>query len=60
MIPSLREYLLVAQDYCRVEQYYRQADQQWVYSEYHELSDTVMIQTLGCEVKVAEIYRRVL
>ncbi|MBK8452257.1 MAG: Uma2 family endonuclease [Thiofilum sp.] len=60
LIPSLREYLLVAQDYCRVEQYYRQADQQWVYSEYHELSDTVMIQTLGCEVKVAEIYRRVL
>lgn len=60
LLPSLREYLLVAQDYCRVEQYYRQADQQWVYSEYHELSDTVMIQTLGCEVKVAEIYRRVL
>lgn len=60
LIPSLREYLLVAQDYCRVEHYYRKADQQWVYSEFHALSDKMIIYTLDCELKVADIYRRVL
>ncbi len=60
LIPSLREYLLVAQDYCRVEKYLRQADNQWVYSEFHDRQDVVEISTLECSVTVAEIYRRVL
>ncbi|MFI0398063.1 MAG: Uma2 family endonuclease [Thiolinea sp.] len=59
LIPALREYILVTQDYCRVEQYYRQADQQWVYSEFHSLEDVVTLRTLDCELKVADIYRRV-
>ena len=60
LIPSLQEYLLVAQDYCRVEKYQRQADKQWVYSEFHEMQDVVEISTLECRVTVADIYRRVL
>lgn len=60
IISSLREYLLVAQDYCRVEQYYRQANQKWVYSEFHHFEDIVMLHTLGCELRVEDIYRRVL
>lgn len=60
LIPSLREYLLVAQAYCRVEHYYRQADQQWVYSEYHRLEDVLSLPSLGGELKLVEIYRRVL
>ena len=59
LIPSLREYLLVAQDYCRVEKYQRQADNQWVYSEFHELSDVVEVGTLACRLSLADIYRRV-
>lgn len=59
LIRSLREYILVAQDYCRVEQYYRQADQQWVYSEFHSFENVVTLRTLDCELKVADIYRRV-
>lgn len=60
LIPSLCEYLLVAQDYCRVEKYLRQVDNQWVYSEFHDRQDVVEISTLECSVTVAEIYRRVL
>lgn len=59
LIPSLQEYLLVAQDYCRVEKYQRQADNQWVYAEFHQLHDVVDIHSLGCRVLLADIYRRV-
>lgn len=59
LIPSLQEYLLVAQDYCRVEKYQRQADNQWVYAEFHQLHDVVEIHSLGCWVQLADIYRRV-
>lgn len=59
LIPSLRDYLLVTQDYCRVEHYQRRDDNQWVYSEYHSLDDEVKIATLDCSVSTAEIYRRV-
>lgn len=60
LIASLREYMLVAQDYCRVEHYYRQADQQWVYSEFHDLSDVIKIRSLDVELKLVDIYRKVL
>ncbi|TXH75429.1 MAG: Uma2 family endonuclease [Thiothrix sp.] len=60
LISSLREYILVAQDYCRVEQYYRQANHQWSYSEFHSLGDLIKLQTLQIELKVLDIYRRVL
>lgn len=59
LIPSLREYILVAQDYCRVEHYYRQADQRWVYSEFHSFDDVLALHTLGCELRMMDIYRRV-
>jgi len=47
------------QDYCRVEHYQRRDDNQWIYSEYHDLEDEVKIATLDCSVSTAEIYRRV-
>ena len=59
LIPSLHEYLLIAQDYCRVEKYLRQDNNQWVYSEYHNMQDVIEITTLQCQLKVIDIYRRV-
>ena len=59
LIPSLSDYLLVTQDFCRVEHYQRREDQQWVYSEYHDSQDMVEIATLNCSLTMAEIYRRV-
>ncbi|MEI6414180.1 MAG: Uma2 family endonuclease [Pseudomonadota bacterium] len=59
LISSLREYLLVTQDYCRVEKYQRQTDNPWVYSAFHDMRDVVEVKTLQCHLSVAEIYRRV-
>lgn len=59
LISSLQDYLLVSQDYCRVEHYHRRADNQWVYSEFHHLDDEVRLDTIEATLFVKAIYRRV-
>ena len=57
-LESLREYILVAQDKVRVEQYVWHGDH-WMLSEISDLDGTLRIDTLGCEVALREIYDRV-
>ena len=59
LIPSLQDYLLVTQHYCRVEHYQRRDDIQWVYSEFHAMTDELELSSLGCHLKVADVYHRV-
>ena len=47
-IPSFKEYLLISQNFCRVENYFRQSDNSWIYTAFHDLNNTIPIQTLHC------------
>jgi Uma2 family endonuclease len=58
-IASLRHYVLVAQDQPLVELYTRQGDGTWMLSE-HRQGDGVALSAAGCELRVSEIYRKVL
>lgn len=60
LIPSLQEYLLVSQHYCRIEHYQRRADKQWVYREFHQMEDTIPLATVDCLLQVKDVYRRVI
>ena len=57
-IVSLAEYVLVSQDRPRVEQFFRQPDHRWLYSE---ISDAGVIQltSVGCELSLQDIYEKV-
>ncbi len=57
-IPSLQEYLLIAQDRPHVERYRRQG-QDWVFTEYSALADEVVLDSIGCTLSLAAIYKRV-
>jgi len=57
-LESLREYILVAQDKTRVERFVRQGDL-WVLSEVTGLDAILSIETLGCNVRLADIYEGV-
>jgi Uma2 family endonuclease len=59
-LPSLQDYLLVAQEEVRVERYARQGERFWIFSEATELSDRLEIQAIGCTLAVSDIYDRVL
>lgn len=58
-LESLREYLLVSQKSCHMEKYERQANNYWIYSEFHEMDATVDINTLNCTLSLRDIYRKV-
>lgn len=55
-IPSLQEYLLVAQDSAAIEQYVRQADGKWLYAKIIGIESEIALPTLGCALKLADIY----
>lgn len=58
-IESLTDYLLVAQEPHRVEQYVRQSNSDWRYSEFHDAGDVVKISVIGCELALNDVYAKV-
>jgi Uma2 family endonuclease len=58
-IPSLKAYLLVAQDKPHVEIYQRQSDGSWLLREEDRLDAAIAIPPLGIELPLAEIYASV-
>jgi Uma2 family endonuclease len=56
-IPSLAEYLLVAQDAQRIEQYTRQDRERWLLTEVRGLDGVVQCEAVPCELPLARVYR---
>jgi Uma2 family endonuclease len=57
-LPSLREYLLVAQDQVLLEHFVRE-EGGWLLTAATDPTSTLRLPAIGCEVPVAEVYRRV-
>jgi Uma2 family endonuclease len=58
-IPSLAEYLLVAQDEQRIEQYARRQDGRWLLSEYSSTDDVIELASIECRLALKEVYDKV-
>jgi Uma2 family endonuclease len=58
-IPSLQEYVLVAQDRALVERYFRQADGSWVLTIFEGLSSTFAFSSFSARIPLAEIFNGV-
>jgi len=58
-IPTLSEYLLVAQHRPHVSQFIKQADGSWLNLEFNSLEEVLKVVTLECELKLSEIYQDV-
>jgi Uma2 family endonuclease len=59
-IPSLQEYLLVAQGEARAERYRRQGDREWLLTEVVGLDESVELTSVGCRLALVDVYERVL
>jgi Uma2 family endonuclease len=55
----LTEYILVSQEPYRIEQYVRQSDKEWRYSEYHDAGEVIKISVIGCELALKDAYAKV-
>lgn len=58
-LPSLREYVLVAQDKMRVEHFVRQDDGRWLLAELNDPDEVLTLDSVGCRLPLAEIYDKV-
>jgi Uma2 family endonuclease len=60
-LPSLREYVLIAQDSLHVEIYVRQADKPdaWIYSDVQGRDAHLYLPSVNCTLFLHEIYRKV-
>lgn len=57
LIPTLKEYILVAQAYCQVERYLRGNDGGWRYFSYDKMTDHLPIESIDCSLPLSDIYR---
>ena len=66
-LPSLQEYVLVAQNQILVEHYRRQEIQgtppvtgtDWIFTDFQELAENLSLTSIDCELPLQEIYERV-
>lgn len=57
--PTLTDYVLVLQDKPQIEHYQRQPDGKWSYCLHLGLEGSVTIASIGCTLKLADVYDRV-
>ncbi|MBF0552302.1 MAG: Uma2 family endonuclease [Deltaproteobacteria bacterium] len=57
-LPSLTEYVLIAQDKVCVEHYVRQG-KQWLLSEVDGLDGIIQLDSIGCSLSLQEVYDKV-
>jgi Uma2 family endonuclease len=57
-LPSLQEYVLIAQDKVLVERYTRQGDQ-WLLKDFRSLDESLRLDSIDCEIALREIYAKV-
>lgn len=58
-LPSLRDYLLVAQDKVHVEHFHKQDDGRWVLWETNHIDDRVSLTTINGELRIRDLYAKV-
>jgi len=58
-IDSLAEHLLVAQHEVRLEQYTKQANGQWLLSEYTSINEVMQLPSIDCVLKLSDIYGKI-
>ncbi|MDI9640158.1 Uma2 family endonuclease [Geitlerinema splendidum] len=58
-IPSVQEYLLIDQYSCHIEQFFKQADGQWLLTEYQGEAASLNLKSIPLEIPFQDIYQRV-
>lgn len=58
-MPSLREYLPVAQHRMQVDLYTREDTGRWVLTSFDRQTDEVRLPSIDCTLALAEIYDRI-
>jgi len=58
-VPSLQEYVLVAQHRVHITHYVKEANDSWRYEELNELDADITLASVSCVLALSEVYRKV-
>jgi len=58
-LPSLMEFVTVAQDKPHIEQWTRQPESHWLLTEFGNLAQTIKLASVDCVLPLAEVYDKV-
>ena len=58
-IESLREYVLVSQDECRIERFSRQDDGTWLYTEITDPQGSIELTSVTCRLSLSRVYHKI-
>jgi Uma2 family endonuclease len=58
-LPSLREYLTVAQETTHIEHWTRQQEHLGLLAEFSDLSQTIQLTSIACVLPLAEVYDKI-
>lgn len=58
-IPSLQEYLLISSDRVHVDLYTRRPDDKWLLTSLSRLEDTLVLDSIACQISLADLYDKV-
>jgi Uma2 family endonuclease len=59
-LTSLKEYILVSQDTHRIEQFVRQENEQWLFTDAAGLESTVTLPSVNCSLALVDVYDKVI
>lgn len=59
LIDSLSEYLLIAENECRIEQTTRQPNNRWLLSDIRSAEEMIQLESINCELAVIDLYDKV-
>jgi Uma2 family endonuclease len=57
-IPSLREYLTIAQDKVHIEQWQAQGNERWLLLEHAEEAASIVLNSVEVELPISDIYKK--
>lgn len=55
-IPTLCDYLLIAQDKRRVEHFHRDENNHWILQTATQNDDAISLESIGCDLKIEDVY----
>jgi hypothetical protein len=58
-LPTLRHFLLIAQDRVSIDRYSRDADGRWVLESANGPNAVIQLADIGCVLPAAEVYAKV-
>jgi Uma2 family endonuclease len=58
-ISTFQEYLLIDQYSIHIEHYFKTDKRHWTFVEYEDLGETIALESLACQITVADLYDKV-